>query len=275
MTMKRRVFQILNKSNDNDRARQAFEITIITLIVASVVSIILQSFASLAMRYQSAFDTFEVFTVVVFTLEYALRIWTADMLYPQARHPRLKYMLSFMAWIDLLAILPFYLPFVAVDLRFLRLFRLFRLSRLFRVFKLGRYVDSLQIIGHVIQESAAQLIASVGSCLLIVLVSAILMYGVENAAQPSKFANIADALWWAVCTLTTVGYGDVYPITALGKLMAAVISIMGVGIVAIPTGIISAGFMEVMESRHQGKASAQPEIIDQKHYCPYCGKRLD
>lgn len=275
MKIKRRVFKIISKAENGDRASQMFDVAIVTLILLSVVSIVLQSFDLLAVRYANVFSAFEVFTVSVFTIEYALRMWTADLQYPNEKHPRLKYMLSFMALIDLLAIIPFYLPFVAVDLRFLRLLRLFRLARLLRLFKLGRYVDSLQIIGTVIRESATQLIAAIGACFLIVLIAAILMYGVENTAQPEKFPNIVEALWWAVCTLTTVGYGDVYPITAIGKLLASIISIVGIGIVAIPTGIISAGFTGVMEARRRTKSMKSEVAKEPKHFCPYCGKRLD
>ena len=275
LKFKRRVFEIISKAEDGDRASQVFDVSIIVLILLSVASIVLESFQSLATNYAGVFSGFEVFSVAVFTLEYLLRIWTADLLYPEAKHPRFKYIFSFMALIDLLAILPFYLPFVAADLRFLRLLRLFRLTRLLRLFKLGRYVESLQVIGSVIRSSASQLIASIGACFLIVLIAAIMMYGVESTAQPDKFPNIAEALWWAVCTLTTVGYGDVYPITVGGKLLASVISITGIGIVAIPTGIISAGFTEAMQARRKAKAPAQSVQEEQKHFCPFCGKRLE
>lgn len=275
LKIKRRIFEIISKAENGDRASQVFDVSIILLILLSVVAIVLQSFDVIASRFNDAFSVFETFTVVVFTIEYALRIWTADLLYPSAKHPRLKYIRSFMALVDLLAILPFYLPFIVADFRFLRLLRLLRISRLFRLFKLGRYADSLQIIGSVIKESATQLIASIGACFLIVLISAIMMYNVENLAQPEKFSNIVQALWWAVCTLTTVGYGDVYPVTAVGKSMAAIISIMGIGIVAIPTGIISAGFTDAMEKRRKAKMDKQVDAEIPKLYCPYCGQRLD
>lgn len=277
LKIKRRVFEIISKAENGDRASQAFDAAIIVLILLSVAAIVLQSFSTLALRYAAVFSAFEVFTVTVFTVEYLLRIWTADLLYPAEKHPRWKYMRSFMALVDLLAILPFYLPFIAADFRYLRLLRLLRISRLFRLFKLGRYLDLLQVIGKVIRDSSAQLIASIGACVLIVLLSAIMMYNVENAAQPEKFSNILQALWWAVCTLTTVGYGDVYPVTALGKAMAAVISIVGIGIVAIPTGIISAGFTETMAARRSAKAAdaAQEPEAKPKRFCPYCGERLE
>ena len=266
--MKRRIFEIISRAEDGDRASRVFDISIMVLIALSVIAIVLQSYQTLAVRYASVFSTFETVTVAVFTLEYLLRIWTADLLYPEARRPRLKYALSFMAIIDLLAILPFYLPFFAADLRFLRMVRLLRLFRLLRVFKLGRYFDALQVIVDVLRKSAAQLIISVALCLFVMLFSAIIMYTVENPVQPEQFPNVISSLWWAICTLTTVGYGDVYPVTTVGRFFAAVISLVGIGIIAIPTGIIAGGFSSAISSRDK-----QPE--DPKKYCPYCGHKLD
>lgn len=266
--IKTRIFQIISKANDGDKLSHAFDIFLIALIFCSVLSIVLESFNSLAERYAAAFRAFETFSVVVFTLEYLARIWTADLLYPNVKHPRLKYVCSLMAIFDLLAILPFYVPFITADLRFFRMFRLIRLTRLFRLAKLGRYVESLRIIGEVMKASATQLLAAIGACLLIVVFASILMYTVENQAQPDTFPNVIASLWWAVCTLTTVGYGDVYPITGLGRFLAAIISIMGIGIVAIPTGIITAGFNAAMAKR-KGEGEDDP-----KRFCPYCGHKL-
>jgi voltage-gated potassium channel len=267
-TYRRRVFAIISKAEDGDRASRAFDIGIVALIVLCVLSIVLESFHALSSRYGSLFRTFDVFSVAVFTLEYLARIWTARLLYPDAKHPFRKYILSPMAVIDLLAIAPFYLPLVSADLRFLRLLRLFRMARLLRVFKLGRYLDSLHSIARVLKQSAVQLIASVSACAVLMLFASILMYAVENPAQPTAFPNVIAALWWAVCTLTTVGYGDVYPITTLGKVLASLISVLGIGIVAVPTGIISAGFIAAVSETSAAKAEAQT-------HCPYCGHKLN
>ena len=267
--IKRRVFEIISKAEEGDKVSRTFDITILSLILLSVFSIILESFDTLQTEYQVVFSTFELITVAVFSVEYVARIWTADLLYPGMAHPRLKYVFSFMAIIDLLAILPFYLPFISADLRFLRMIRLLRLFRLFRVFKLGRYFDALQIVVDVLKKSAAQLVISVMLCLFVMLFSAIVMYTVEHPSQPEQFPNVIAALWWAICTLTTVGYGDVYPITAIGRFFAAVISLMGIGIIAIPTGIIAAGFSSVIEQRGKGSED------ERKKYCPYCGHRID
>ena len=271
--IKQRVYTIISKADEDDRASRLFDILIMTLIFLSVAAIILRSFENLASRYGPYFYGFEVFCVAVFTVEYALRIWTADLLYPDAKHPRIKYMLSFMAIIDLLAILPFFLPFVSADMRYIRVLRLLRTTRLLRVFKLGRYIDALQIIVRVIRDQASQLIISMVICFFVMLFSSIIMYTVESPVQPDKFPNILTSFWWAICTLTTVGYGDIYPVTPLGRFFAAVISVVGIGVIAIPTGIIAAGFSAVInkENREDGAAGEK----DQKKYCPCCGHRLD
>ena len=266
--IKRRIFEIISRAENGDQMSRIFDVSIMALIILSILSIILQSFETLATRYESVFYYSEAFTVVVFSIEYLLRIWTADLLFPEEKHPRLRYALSFMAIIDLIAVLPFYLPFFAADLRFLRMVRLLRLFRLLRVFKLGRYFDALQIIVRVLRESAAQLVISVVLCMFVMLFSAIVMYTVENPVQPEQFPNVIASLWWAICTLTTVGYGDVYPVTTIGRFFASVISLVGIGIIAIPTGIIAGGFSNVIERSKKTED-------DSKHYCPYCGHNLD
>ncbi len=265
---KARVFEIISKADEGDRASRIFDGVIMSLIVLSIVSIVLESFREIAEAWQPAFRAFEFVTVAVFTVEYALRIWTADLLYPDAKHPRLRYMRSFMAVVDLLAILPFFIPFISVDLRFLRMIRLLRLLRLMRVLKLRRYFEALTIVTRVIRRSASQLVISFVFCFFVMLFSAIIMYTVENHAQPEQYPNVISALWWAVCSLTTVGYGDVYPVTPVGKLFASIISLVGIGIIAIPTGIIAAGFSSVINER--GAAEK-----DSRKFCPYCGHRLE
>ena len=258
LAFKTRVFELLSKAEEGDRASRFIDRFIMTLIALSVLSIILESFVSLYAKYYTLFKAFETFTVIVFTVEYLLRIWTADLLYPEAKHPRLKYIFSWMALFDLLAILPFYLPFFAADLRFLRMVRLFRLFRLLRVFKLGRYFDALQVILKVIKDTGPQLIMSFVICFFVMLFSAMVMYTVEYPVQPQQFPNVIAALWWAMCALTTVGYGDVYPITVVGKIFASVISLVGIGIIAIPTGIIAAGFDHAIS----GGGEARPDVSE-------------
>ena len=262
---KKRVFEIISKAEDGDLASSIFDWSIMVLIALSILSIILESFASIYQKWHSVFQVFEIITVVVFTAEYILRIWTADLLYPESKHSRMKYIFSIIAIIDLLAILPFYVPFISADLRFLRMMRLFRLFRLLRVFKLGRYFEALQIIVKVIKTSGPQLIMSVAICFFVMLFSAIIMYTVENPVQPEQFPNVISSLWWAICTLTTVGYGDVYPITHIGRFFASVISLVGIGIIAIPTGIIAAGFNQVIsreKEESEGKKQQETDIVE-------------
>lgn len=178
---------------------------------------------------------------------------------------RLRYAFSFLAIIDLLSILPFYIPFVfPIDLRVLRALRIIRL---FRVFKFNRYTTALSGIWEVFKRKKHQLISSISVVLLLMVISSVIMYSVENEAQPDAFSNAFSALWWAVATLTTVGYGDIYPITVLGKILSAIIALLGIGLVAVPTGIISAGFIE--------KIDKPDNTHDHRSFCPYCGHRLD
>lgn len=229
---------------------------ITTLIILNVFAIILQSYESLNSQYYKFFHLFEVFSVIVFTLEYLIRIWIADLNYNFKRFNklpawkcRLKYIFSFMGLIDLLAILPFYLPFIIkLDLRFVRILRLLRL---FRIFKLAHYSSSMKIVGKVILDKKYELLTTLFASFVILLISSSLMYEIEHKVQPDQFPNIFATLWWAVATLTTIGYGDVYPITDWGRVLAAVTAIFGIGLVAIPTGIISAGFLEEIQVKKQ------------------------
>lgn len=247
--LKQRTFEIVNRAENGDILSKIFDDAIMALILLSVLSVVLESFAGIRARFETAFRVSEIVIVSVFTVEYLLRIWTADFLFPESRHPRLKYLLSPLALADLAAILPFFLPFVSVDLRFLRMARLFGLTRLLRIFKLGRYSDAMCIVADVIKRSASQLAVSVALCLAVMLFSAIVMYTVESAVQPDQFPNVVATLWWALCTLTTVGYGDVFPVTPIGRLFASIISLVGIGILAIPTGIVTAGFSSAIAKR--------------------------
>lgn len=190
------------------------------------------------------------------------------MVYPEMSplKARLKYIFSFMAIIDLLAILPFYVPFlIPIDLRVLRMLRIIRLLR---IFKINRYTTALSTIADVFKRKKHQLLSSMAVVIILMIIAAVLMYNIENEAQPEAFDNAMSALWWAVATLTTVGYGDVYPVTILGKILSAIIAILGIGLVAVPTGILSSGFVESIEEQKQ-----QAED-DEKCYCPYCGKKI-
>ncbi len=262
MRVKKAVFGIIERSPEGDGASGIFEKFLVTLILLNIAAVVAASFKDLPTWTNRALFVFEVFSVIVFSLEYLARLWTSDLRYPGSRHPRLKYAFSAMAVVDLLAIAPFYIPFlITCDLRFIRMLRLFRLLR---ILKLNRYSDALNIIGSVVKREKEKLLTTIFFTAIIILFASAVMYYVENEAQPDKFPNIIASVWWAVATLTTVGYGDVYPVTVLGKLLSGLIAILGIGLVALPTGIISSGFVVEMSKKSEKKT-----II-----CPHCGKEI-
>jgi len=264
--VKKRVFEIIELSKTGDKLSHIFDLLIIILISINVITVIADTF-NLPKNLKLISTCIETISIIIFTLEYVARIWTADCLYPEMKSytARIKYIFSFMAIIDLLAILPFYLPMViSIDLRILRVLRMIRL---FRIFKINRYTSALSTIVKVFKNKAPQLISSMLIVALMMIIASVLMYNFEHEAQPETFSNVFQALWWSIATLTTVGYGDIYPITAIGKFLSAVIAILGIGLVAVPTGIITSGFSELVESQKN------EEKI--KHYCPYCGNKID
>lgn len=269
--IKHKIFHVIN--GEQGKASNIFDGIIISLIIINIIMVIADTF-TLPKNIQRAFSVVEDVSVIIFTVEYILRVWTSDLLHSELTsiRARIKYAFSFMALIDLIAILPFYFPLaITVDLRVLRALRI---VRLLRIFKISRYTDALASIGEVFKSKRNELFSSVMVVGLLMIMSAVLMYNVENAAQPDAFANAFSALWWAIATFTTVGYGDIYPVTALGKALSAVIALLGIGLVAVPTGIISAGFMEQIERKKDDEANAKSDD-DKKHYCPYCGHKLD
>ena len=199
----------------------------------------LQTFDELALLFP-IFHVVEVITILIFCVEYILRIWTADYLYPDKSEfrSRLRFLISFDGIIDLLTILPFFF------LSGMVIFRMLRVARIFHLFRLNARYDSFNVITTVLYEKRNQIISSVFIVLILMLASSLCMYSVEHDSQPEVFRNAFSGIWWSMSTLLTVGYGDIYPITTLGRIMAICIAYLGVGAVAIPTGIISAGFVE-------------------------------
>ena len=262
--LKQRVFEVIQPAAEGCIASRVFDVAIMVLIAGSIVSVFATTF-SLSKTELRCFGAFETVSVLIFTVEYLLRIWTADLLHPDETpfRARLRYIRSGMALIDLLAILPFYLPMI-LPVNLLGL-RAIRLVRLLRIFKLNRYSDALISIGRVFAEKSREIAASLFFVAILLVIASLLIYHAEHDAQPEQFKNAFSGLWWAVATLTTVGYGDIYPITPLGRVLGAVIAILGIGVVAVPTGILSAGFMEHLKG---GSDS------DSGNYCPHCGKKL-
>lgn len=186
----------------------------------------------------------ELVTMVIFLAEYILRVWTADHLYPEKAYPAAirGFVLSFYGVVDLMTILPYFLPFFVPSGAVA--FRMLRVVRILRLFKINSRYDAFNVITEVIKDKKNALVSSIFMVLVLMLASSLCMYGLEHEAQPENFTNAFSGIWWSVSTLLTVGYGDIYPVTIGGRMMAIVIAFLGVGMVAIPTGIISSGFVE-------------------------------
>jgi voltage-gated potassium channel len=211
---------------------------------------VLESHLSLRNTYGYYFYLFEFASILVFSAEYIYRIFHAHQ--KDGKKGVLNYVFSLFGIIDLISILPFYLnQFIKIDGRFLRILRLFRLTR---IFKLGRNSSSLKVFVKSLTSVKAELIFTLFLSVLTILFSASAIYYLENEAQPNKFSSITESIWWATVSLATVGYGDVYPVTVGGKIFATLISLVGIGIVAIPTGVISASFVEEIRIEREAKS---------------------
>lgn len=238
--------------------------SVISLVALNVLAVILETEHGLYVRHRRLFHRFDTASVALFSVEFLLRLWSCT--YDKRfRHPlagRLKFAVTPLAIVDLLAILPFYLPmFIHCDLRFLRVIRL---MRLFRLFKTTRYFTAANVIGNVFRSKREELLISLYAMLILLVLASSLMYEVEHLAQPQAFSSIPAAMWWGIVTLTTVGYGDIYPVTVVGKICAAVIAVLSMGLFALPAGIFASGFAEAIKRK--------PEPT--RRTCPYCGEEL-
>ncbi|MBR6230802.1 MAG: ion transporter [Lachnospiraceae bacterium] len=242
--IRKKIFLVIDVNNNEGFANRFYDFFSTGLIILNILVVSLNTVSSLHLKYGHIYEAIEALTVLFFAVDCGFRIWTAEYQHPEKTPGKaiLKYILSFDGIIDILSFLPYYLPVVfpagAV------VFRFFRVIRIFRLFRINAYYDSLNVITDVIKSKKNQLVSSVFIILVLMMASSLCMYSVENAAQPDVFSNAFSGLWWAVSTLLTIGYGDIYPVTGLGQALAIVISFLGVGMVAIPTGIISAGFVE-------------------------------
>jgi voltage-gated potassium channel len=264
LPLKARVFHALEGTTADHGHRQSPAVYAISaIIVLNIAAIILDSVEPVRATWGTWLVAFEWFSVAVFTVEYAARLWscTSDPRYGGAVRGRLRYATTLFSIIDLLAILPTYALFVAgssgVDLTFLRALRLFRL---FRVFKLGRYSEAARHLSAVFRERRHDLAVAAGVAAVFLLVSSSIMYEAEHEAQPDKFSSILDAMWWGVVTLGTVGYGDVFPVTPLGKVLGGFAILAGIAFIAMPTAILAGGFLTQLEKARAAKP------------CPHCGK---
>lgn len=240
---RKRLFEVIEVGAAKDTLSRGFDIAITVVILINIAVMILSTFNGLD-AFQNFFYAVEMITVIIFTIEYLARLYTADFLYPGEKRGKaiVRFIFSFYGMIDLLSFLPYYLPFTTT--MGVAVFRLLRVFRIFRLFKINSQFDAFNVIVRVIKDKSKQLMSSVVLILMFMLASSLLMYSVENEAQPEVFENALSGLWWSMATIFTIGYGDITPVTAVGKLLAVLISFLGVGMVAIPTGIISAGFVE-------------------------------
>ena len=258
---KRRVLQVLEAYNHDHWVAKLFDGFMIGLISLNVLAFSFETVYAISIPYKSHFNNFETFSSLIFTADYILRLWACT-LRQRYRHPlwgRIKFAIRPLSIIDLLSILPFYLFLFFQDLVFIREIHLLRLVRLL---KISRYSSSIRTLGKVVSAKRNDLLSAIFTVFTLLMISASLVYFVEHAAQPELFPSIPASMWWSVVTLTSVGYGDVYPVTPIGKLLGGVIAVLGLGLVALPTGILASGFAEEVQQRRVSPV------------CPHCGKRL-
>lgn len=241
---RRRVYEIVEIGAAGDLVSRAYDLFYTLTIILNLTATVLDTYDALHAKYGTLFALIEFVTVTAFAVDYVLRIYTADFKYRGLSRGKAawKYAVSFGGIVDIISFLPVYLPFFFPSGA--AAFRLVRVIRIFRLFRINAYYDSLNVITSVLSSKKNQLISSVSIILVLMLASSLCMYSLENEAQPEVFSNAFSGIWWAASTLLTVGYGDIYPVTTMGRILGIVITFLGVGMVAIPTGIISAGFVE-------------------------------
>jgi len=248
--MRKRVYDILEMTDTEDLISRIFSIFIVTLISINIVCIVLESIPELDAEYRHTFFLIELVSTVIFAVEYALRFWSSvETTEPRKSNARarLSYVFSPLAIIDLLAFLPSLLQllFPGIDLRFLRVLRLLR------VFKLTRYFASFELLLSVLYEERKNLAGIFVLLMVVLTLAASALYMVERDIQPDKFGSIPQAMWWAIAALTTVGYGDVYPLSAAGQILGSLVTVVGIGMVALPSGILASAFSEQMRRKRE------------------------
>ena len=249
-TLRKKVAQCLDADETGDLLVRTVDVFLMILIGLNVMAIIFESEAVFEERFKTALFRFEVFSIVVFTAEYLLRVWSCvESNEHRARNPvrgRIRYMLTPMALIDLIAIVPFYLAFfIPIDLRFLRVLRLLR------VFKLTRYSKAMKVLLSVLKDEASSLAATFFILIVLLVLASSGIYLIEHKVQPVSFGSIPSSMWWAMATLTTVGYGDVTPITTGGRFFGGCITLIGMGMVALPAGILASAFSAQLHRRRE------------------------
>lgn len=266
--IKKRTYEILEKGSASDQWSRRVDFFIIMLIFLNILAVVLESVDEFNLEYGYYFGQLERFSIGLFTIEYLLRIWsiTERKGYEKPISGRFRYLFSFYSLVDLIAVLPAYIPiFFAIDGRYLRGIRIFRL---FRILKLTRYNRAFKLIAEVVRATKEELVISLFAVLTLLVIASCSMFYIEHEVQPEAFSSIPETMWWGVATLTTVGYGDVYPITSLGKLTAGIMAILGVGLFALPAGILASGFGKAIEKTDE---TDETEITST---CSKCGQAL-
>lgn len=244
LKFRNRVFKMISVGVVDEPVNQMYDIISISSLILNLGAAIMATFDNLQAKYGSIFHIIEVITVAFFAIDFILRVYTAKCHFPEKTEAGAikKYIFSLDGIVDILSFLPYYLPFMFPAGA--AAFKMFRVARILRLFRINAYYDSLNVITDVIKSKSQQLMSSVFIIVVLMVGSSLCMYSIEHDAQPEVFSNAFSGIWWSMSTLLTVGYGDIYPITAMGKFFGIIIAFLGVGIVAIPTGIISAGFVE-------------------------------
>ena len=266
--MRKRLHQILEHKDPSDRTGRWINTLLMTIIVVSVIVAMLDTVPAIRAEYAEALNAMEWFIVIVFCLEYCTRLWSCveERKYTHPLWGRLRYMLIPLMLVDLLSILPAFLTFLSGDLVVLRSIRLLRMMR---ILKLGRYSKGFGLVADVLHDKREELLAALSILLFLLFLSSNLMFVVEREAQPEAFGSILDALWWGVSTITSVGYGDIMPVTPAGKLIGGIVQMLGVGLFAIPAGVFAAGFTEeVSRKKEQSRRAAEHKR------CPHCGEEI-
>ncbi len=248
-SFKHRLYEVLDEGHAGDRLSRGFDLFMLILIVLNIVAVVIETVESIGQAYVGLFFWFEIFSVAAFTVEYLARLWVCTEHVPLRHHgpigARLRFAVGPYAVIDFLAVFPFYLSLFVplVDLRILRIFRLIRLL------KLARYSPAMATLGRVLYDERRALLGALFIMLGLLILSSTAMYYAERFIQPDKFASIPDAMWWGLATLTTVGYGDVTPVTSLGKFIGMIVMVFGLGMFALPVAIIASGFSSEIHRR--------------------------
>ncbi len=263
-TLRHYVWHLCEPDDQTSRLGRSLHLFLMLVIFLNIFAVLMGSVTRIQSQHGRALDNFEYFSVALFSLEYIARFWscTVD---PRYQHPfwgRLRYMFSPMALVDLCAILPTFLAFVSVDLRMVRALRLVRLARLA---KLGRYSQASNLILRVLAAKREELVLTMSLLMVLALFCATAMYYAEGTVQPDKFPDIPATMWWSLMTITTVGYGDVFPVTTVGRLIGVFNSLIGILMIALPTGVFGAAFVDELNNRRREKHA---------RCCPHCGKEL-